>query len=114
MFKLSLNGVFLIPVRIEYSTGYLNPETLEPNKYNTFYNTLPVNLAGVDVFARTNAPYAVDPRTQLPYADYWNYTRKNYATALGKDGVHHTKEGSDGINRLWPEVADKMIYSQQP
>ncbi|WAC17921.1 hypothetical protein OVA24_11780 [Luteolibacter sp. SL250] len=107
------NGMFLVPVRIEFSTGYLNLETLEPVKYNVFYNTLPVNLAGVDVFCRTKAPYALDPATQLPYADYWSYTRKNHATALAKDGVHHTKEGSDGINRLWAEVADKMIYSKQ-
>lgn len=107
------HGIFLVPVRIEYSTGYLNPETLEPQKYNVFYNTLAANLAGVDPFARANTPYACDPQTQLPYADYWNYTRKNYATALAKDGVHHTKEGSDGITRLWAEVADKMIYSKQ-
>ena len=107
------NGMFLVPVRVEFSTGYLNPETLEPTKYNIFYNTLPVNLAGVDVFCRTNTPYALDPTTQLPYADYWTYTRKNYATALAKDGVHHTREGSDGINRLWAEIAGKMIYSKQ-
>lgn len=107
------NGLLLIPVRIEYSTGYLDLSTLEPVKYNVFYNTLPANLAGVDVFCRTNTPYALDPVTQLPYADYWNYTRQNYATALAKDGVHHTKEGSDGINRLWASVADKMIYSKQ-
>jgi fibronectin type III domain protein len=108
------HGLFMVPVRIEYSTGYLDKETLEPVKYNVFYNTLPVNLAGVDVFCRTKAPYACDPKTQLPYADYWTYTRKNYATALAKDGVHHTKAGSDGINTLWAEVADKMIYSAQP
>ena len=107
------NGVFLVPVRIEYSTGYLNPETLEPTKYNIFYNTLPVNLAGVDVFCRTQTPYALDPATQLPYADYWTYTRKNHATVLAKDGVHHTKEGSDGINRLWADIANRMIYSKQ-
>jgi len=107
------NGMFLVPVRIEFSTGYLNLETLEPVKYNVFYNTLPVNLAGVDVFCRTKTAYALDPATQLPYADYWTYTRKNHATALAKDGVHHTKEGSDGINRLWAEVANKMIYSRQ-
>lgn len=107
------HGLFLVPVRIEYSTGYLNKETLEPNKYNVFHNTLAVNLAGVDVFARTNTPYACDPKTQLPYADYWTYTRENHATALAKDGVHHTKEGSEGINRLWASVADKMIYSRQ-
>lgn len=107
------HGMFLVPVRIEYSNGYLNKETLEPNKYNVFYNTLAVNLAGVDVFARTNTPYACDPKTQMPYADYWTYTRENHATALAKDGVHHTKEGSDGINRLWASVADKMIYAKQ-
>ncbi|MDQ3814812.1 MAG: RICIN domain-containing protein [Armatimonadota bacterium] len=108
------NGVFLVPARIEHSTAYLDMNTLEPKKYNIFHNTLAANLAGVDVFARSNTPYAVDPKTQLPYADYWTYTRNNYATALAKDGVHHTKEGSDGINRLWAEVADKMIYSKQP
>lgn len=108
------HGMLLVPVRIEYSNGYLNKETLEPVKYNVFYNTLAVNLAGVDVFCRTNTPYACDPKTQMPYADYWTYTRENHATALAKDGVHHTKEGSDGINRLWASVADKMIYSKQP
>ena len=107
------HGLFMVPVRIEFSTGYLDLTTLEPAKYNVFYNTLPVNLAGVDVFCRTNTPYACDPRTQLPYADYWTYTRKNYATVLVKDGVHHTKAGSDGINQLWADVADKMIYSRQ-
>lgn len=107
------HGVVMVPVRIEYATTYLDPQTLEPTKYNVFYNTLPVNLAGVDVFARANTPYACDPATQLPYADYWTYTRKNHATALGKDGVHHTKAGSDGINRLWADVADRMIYSPQ-
>ena len=107
------NGLVLVPVRIEYSTGYLNKETLEPAKYNIFYNTLAVNLAGVDVFCRTRTPYACDPKTQLPYADYWTYTRKEYATALAKDGVHHTKEGCDGINRLWADVAEKMIYARQ-
>lgn len=107
------HGVIMVPVRIEFSTGFLNLETLEPTKYNVFYNTLAVNLAGVDVFCRTKAPYACDPATQLPYADYWTYTRKNYATVLVKDGVHHTKAGSDGINQLWAEVADKMIYSRQ-
>ena len=107
------HGMVLVPVRIEYSNGYLNKETSEPTKYNVFYNTLAVNLAGVDVFTRTKAPYACDPKTQLPYADYWTYTRENHTTALAKDGVHHTKEGSDGINRLWASVADKMIYSKQ-
>ena len=108
------NGLIMVPVRVAYSTGYLNKETLEPAKYNIFYNTLPVNLAGVDQFCRAFAPYACDPKTQLPYADYWTSRRKNYATALGKDGVHHTKEGSDAINHLWAKVADKMIYSKQP
>jgi len=50
-------------------------------------------------------------RSQLPYADYWTYTRANHATALAKDGVHHTKAGSDGINQLWAEVAGKMAYA---
>jgi hypothetical protein len=107
------NGLYIVPVRIEYSTGYLDPTTLEPAKYNIFYNTLAANLAGVDVFCRTKAPYACNPATQLPYADYWTYMRKNFATALAKDGVHHTKPGSDGINQLWADVADKMIYSRQ-
>ena len=107
------NGLVMVPVRIEYSTGYLNKDTQEPAKYNIFYNTLPVNLAGVDVFCRANTPYACDPKTQLPYADYWTYTHGNYATALAKDGVHHTKEGSDGINRLWADTATKMIYSKE-
>jgi hypothetical protein len=108
------HGLILVPVRLEYSTAYLDMATLEPKKYNVFHNTLAVNLAGVDVFCRAYAPYACDPATQLPYADYWTYTRQNYATALSKDGVHHTKAGSDGINRLWLDVAGKMIYSQQP
>lgn len=104
------HDMILIPVRIEYSTGYLDKSTLEPTKDAIYYNTLSVNLAGVDVFAREKTPYAVDPKTQLPYADYWTYTRKNYETALAKDGVHHTKAGSDGINQLWVEAAGKMIY----
>ena len=108
-----IHGLFLVPVRIEYATAYLNRETQEPAKYNLFHNTLAANLGGVDVFARANTPYAVNPKTQLPYADYWTYTHTNYTTAIVKDGVHHTKEGSDGINRLWADVADKMIYSQQ-
>jgi hypothetical protein len=62
---------------------------------------------------RGKAPYACNPKTQLPFAAYWSFTRKNYATALGKDGVHHTKEGSDGINRRWAEVADQMICARQ-
>lgn len=107
-------GLFMVPVRIEYSNWYLNPETLEPTRFNVFYNTLAVNLAGVDVFARQFTPYACDPKTQLPFADYWSYTRKNAATVLvKKDGVHHTKEGNDGINLLWADVADKMIYGPQ-
>jgi len=105
------HDLLIVPVRIEFSTGYLDKETLEPTKYNIFYNTLPVNLAGIDAFCRTNAPYACDPKTQLPYADYWTYTRANHATALAKDGVHHTKAGSDGINQLWAEVAGKMAYA---
>ena len=108
------NGLVLVPVRIEYSTGYLDHETLEPAKYNIFYNTLAVNLAGVDVFCRTRAPYACDPATQLPYADYWTYTHTNHATALAKDGVHHTKAGCDGINQLWADIAEKMVYSASP
>lgn len=108
------SGLFMVPVRIEYSTGYLDLNTLEPAKYNVFFNTLAANLSGVDPFCRKSTPYACDPQTQLPYADYWNYTRKNYATALAKDGVHHTKAGSDGINQLWADVADKMIYARQP
>jgi len=107
------NGLFMVPVRIEYSTQYLNPETLEPVKYNIFVNSLAVNLGGVDAFCRESTPYACDPQTQLPYADYWTYTRNNYATVLVKDGVHHTKQGADGINRLWADVADRMIYSKQ-
>jgi hypothetical protein len=108
------NGLIMIPVRIEFSTGYLNKETLEPADGKVFYNTLAVDLAGVDVFARTYTPYACDPATGLPYADYWNYTRKNYAAVLNtKDGVHHTPVGSDGINILWSEVADKMVYLQK-
>lgn len=107
------SGLVMVPVRIEYATAYLNPETMEPAKGTIFHNTLAANLAGVDVFAREHAPYAVDPKTQLPYADYWNYTHQNYATAIAKDGVHHTKAGSDGINQLWADVADKMVYSRQ-
>lgn len=107
------NGLFMVPVRIEYSTQYLDLTTLEPTKYNTFVNSLAVNLGGVDVFCRESTPYACDPRTQMPFADYWTYTRNNHTTALAKDGVHHTKEGVDGINRLWAEVAAKMIYSRQ-
>jgi hypothetical protein len=107
------NGLVMIPVRIEYSTEYLDLETLEPKKYNVFVNSLLVNLAGVDAFCRESTPYACDPQTQLPYADYWTYTRHNHATALVKDGVHHTKQGADGINRLWADVADRMIYSRQ-
>lgn len=108
------NGLFLVPVRIEYATTYLDPATLEPAKYNVFFNTLAVNLGGVDVFCRTFTPYAFDPETQLPFADYWTYTRKHHATALAGDGVHHTKAGSDGINQLWADVAHRMIYSRQP
>jgi hypothetical protein len=108
------HGMLLVPVRIEYSSHYLNLDTLEPTSYNTFYNTLAVNLAGVDVYTRKVASYACDPVTQLPYADYWSYTRNNYATALASDGVHHTKAGSDGINTLWADVADKMIYLKEP
>ncbi|CAN5347650.1 hypothetical protein BH09VER1_BH09VER1_28050 [soil metagenome] len=108
------NGLIMVPVRIEYSNWYLNPDTLEPTRYNIFYNTLAVNLAGVDVFARQFTPYACDPATQLPFADYWSYTHKNAASVLvKKDGVHHTKEGNDGINTLWAEVADKMVYGPQ-
>ena len=103
-------GLILAPVRIEYATLYLDPKTLEPTKYNVFCNTLMVNLTGVDVFARSATPYAVDPATQLPYADYWTYTRANHETVLGKDGVHHTRAGSDGINKLWADVAGKMVY----
>lgn len=108
------NGLILVPVRVEFSTSYLDKTTLEPEKCNVFVNTLAANLAGVDVFCRANTPYACDAKTQLPFADYWNYTRKNHDTALAKDGVHHTKSGSDGINQLWAQVADKMIYSRQP
>lgn len=107
------HGIFMVPVRIEFSTAFLHPETLEPAKGNVFHNTLAANLAGVDVFCRSKTPYACDPKTQLPFADYWSFTRANYATALGKDGVHHTKAGSDGINALWAEVAGRMIYARQ-
>jgi len=107
------NGLVMIPARIEFSTQYLDANTLEPAKYNIFVNSLAVNLGGTDVFCRASTPYACDPVTQLPYADYWTYTRRNYATALAKDGVHHTKEGTDGINRLWADVAHRMIYSRE-
>ncbi len=107
-------GLIIVPVRIEFSNYSLDPVSMEPTRYNIFYNTLAVNLGGVDVFCRNSAPYACDPKTQLPFADYWTYTRKNYATVLvKKDSVHHTPEGNDGINRLWAEVADKMIYTPQ-
>lgn len=108
------NGLILVPVRIEFATAYLDKTTLEPAQDNIFHNSLGVNLAGVDQFCRQETPYALDPQTQLPYADYWTYTRQHHDTAIGKDGVHHTKEGSDGINRLWADVAGKMIYSRQP
>ncbi len=108
------NGLFMVPVRIEYATSYLDPATLEPARGNIFVNSLAVNLGGVDVFCRTRTPYAFDPATQRPYADYWTCTRKHRATALAKDGVHHTKAGTDAINQLWAEVADKMIYVKQP
>jgi hypothetical protein len=104
-------GMFLVPVRVEFSTYGLNLDTLEAA--GSWYNTLAPNLAGVDVFTRKYAPYACDPVTQLPYADYWTYTRQNYATALSSDGVHHTKAGSDGINTLWADVADKMVYLKE-
>lgn len=106
-------GLFLVPVRIEFANAYLDPATLEPAKDGIFHNTLAANLAGVDVFCRTRTPYACDPQTQLPYADYWTYTRKNQAAVLVKDGVHHTKVGQDGINRLWAGVADRMIYARE-
>jgi hypothetical protein len=106
-------GLILVPARIQFSLQYLNRATLEPAKDTIFVNSLAVNLGGVDVFARNSTPYACDPQTHLPYADYWTYTRKNYEKALVKDGVHHTKEGSDGINVLWADAADKMIYTPQ-
>ena len=34
-------------------------------------------------------------------------------TVLVKDGVHHTKVGSDGINKLWADVANRMVYAKQ-
>jgi len=101
--------LIMVPVRIEYSLQYLNPDTLEPTN-GAFVNSLAINLAGVDVFCRNFTPYAYDPATQLPFADYWHYTKANYAAALVKDGVHHTPAGSDGINNLWLQVADKMVY----
>ncbi|HSI82802.1 MAG TPA: fibronectin type III domain-containing protein [Candidatus Methylacidiphilales bacterium] len=106
------NNLIIVPVRIEFSTQYLDLNTMEPAKYNIFVNTLAANLGGVDVFCRASAPYACNPDTQKPYADYWSYIYQNHATALAKDGVHHTAEGSDGINRIWAETADKMVYSQ--
>lgn len=106
-------GLIMVPVRIEYSKQYLNPATLEPVTYNVFVNSLSVNLGGVDVFARKFTPYACDPATHRPYADYWSFIRESHATALAKDGVHHTKEGSDGINRLWADVAERMVYTPQ-
>ena len=106
------NGLVMVPVRIEFATPYLKLETLEPAKGTTFHNTLSANLAGVDVFARANTPYAVDPKTQLPYADYWTYTRTHHDTALAKDGVHHTHAGSDAINQLWADIAGKMAYGE--
>ena len=108
------HGMLVVPVRVQYTTSYLNLTTLEPSSYNVFVNTLSNDLAGVDVYCRAYAPYACDPATQLPYADYWTYIRNNYATALSSDRVHHTKAGSDGINTLWADVADKMIYSKEP
>ncbi len=105
------NGLVMVPVRLEFATTYLDLATLQPNDQQVFFNTLAVSLGGVDVFCRTQTPYACDPATQLPYADYWTFTRNNYTTALVKDGVHHTKSGQDGINRLWSEVAHKMVYS---
>jgi hypothetical protein len=86
---------------------------MEPAKYNIFVNTLAVNLGGVDVFCRTSTPYACDPQTQKAYADYWTWTHKNYGTALAKDGVHHTAEGSDGINAIWVNTAGKMVYGEK-
>lgn len=106
-------GLILVPARLQFSRQYLDAKTLEPAQGNVFVNTLAINLGGVDVFARESTPYACDPATGLPYADYWSYTRKNHSTALVKDGVHHTKEGIDGINTLWAEVADKMVYTPQ-
>lgn len=106
--------MLVVPVRIEFATDGLNLDTLEP-KGTFFHRTLNANLAGVDVYARASAPWSVDPATQLPYADYWTYTRQNYLTVLSSsDGVHHTREGSDGINTLWADVADKMVYFKQP
>jgi len=105
----------MVPVRLEYFKIHLNQETLEPAniKENTYFNSTAVNLSGVDKFCREYAPYAFDPKTQLPYADYWNYTHQ-HQEALVKDGVHHTRAGSAGINELWADVADKMVYSKQP
>lgn len=106
--------MLVVPTRIEFATDGLNLDTLEP-KGTFFHRTLNANLAGVDVYARASAPWSVDPATQLPYADYWTYTRENYLTVLSpNDGVHHTREGSDGINTLWADVADKMVYLKQP
>lgn len=107
-------GIVVVPVRIQYTTSYLDLATLEPASSNVFVNTLSNNLAGVDVYCRASAPYACDPVTQVPYADYWTYVRNNYATALTSDRVHHTKAGCDGINYLWADVAKRMVYSKQP
>jgi autotransporter-associated beta strand protein len=107
-------GMLVVPARIEFATEYLDLDTLEP-KGSFYHRTLNANLAGVDVYTRASAPWACDPVTQLPYADYWTYTHDNYLTVLSaSDGVHHTREGSDGINTLWANVAEKMIYLKQP
>lgn len=108
------NGLVMVPARIQFSSAYLDQHTLEPLKGNTFHNTLLVNLAGVDVFARSRTPYACDPKTGIPWADYWTAIRENHTTALNpKDYVHHTKEGCDLINQLWARVADRMVYRQE-
>lgn len=54
-------GLILIPVRIEYSTGFLDLNTLEPTKYNIFYNTLAVNLA-----RWTSSPVPPRPMPAIP------------------------------------------------
>lgn len=84
------------------------------------YGTRPFNIGNgnpdfdfIDNIIQTKTPYAVDPNTDLAYADFdtWFYNHKYGYKVFREDKVHHESFGINQFNKIWVNTAEKIVYA---
>lgn len=110
------NDVFPIPARI--------PWVHFPNHYFKDYTDTtqdktngitPINLNEIDTLIKLHAPYAIDPTTNIPFADFdtWFREHRHDDLVYQFDSVHLAKVGIDRFNKVWVNTAEQIIYANK-